>query len=172
MVELKPKVTLKAKGDEAYISLKQLLVKLSWTAAVDLDLLAFYRAKDGRTGAVYYAEKGNMNEFPNMALDEDMGVGDVGGANEENLRITQLDEMSDVLIVTGIYNKPDSNFGQYDAVVTLTTDAGDNLEVPLTATETGQWCILAHIDNNSAMGAKLININKVQSEQPDVMQFR
>lgn len=171
-MELKPKVTLQQKGAEAYISLKQLIVTLKWTAAVDLDLLAFYRAKDGRTGAIYYAEKGDMNSFPFMALDEDMGVGDVGGDNEENLRITKLDDMSDVLIVASIYNKPDSNFGQYDARITLTTDAGDNIDVPLTAPETGQWCVVAHIDNNSPMGGKLINVNKVQAEQPDVNQFR
>lgn len=171
-MELKPKVTLQQKGQEAFISLKQLIVTLKWTAAVDLDLLAFYRAKDGRMGAVYYAEKGDMNSFPYMALDEDMGVGDVGGDNEENLRITQLDDMSDVLIVASIYNKPDSSFGQYDARVSLTTEAGDNIEVPLNATKTGQWCIVAHIDNNSPMGAKLRNVNKVQQEQPDVNQFR
>lgn len=171
-MQLKPKVTLQQKGEEAYISLKQLIVTLRWTAPVDLDLLAFYRAKDGRAGAIYYAEKGNMNSFPFMALDEDMGVGDVGGDNEENLRITRLDDISDVLIVASIYNKPDSSFGRYDARVSLTTDAGDNVEVPLTATETGQWCVVAHIDNNSAMGAKLVNVNRVQSEQPDVSQFR
>lgn len=171
-MQLKPKVTLQQKGEEAYISLQQLIVTLKWTAPVDLDLLAFYRAKDGRVGAVYYAEMGDMNTFPYMALDEDMGVGDTGGDNEENLRITKLDDMSDVLIVTSIYNKPDSSFGRYDARVTLVTDKGDNIEVPLTAPETGQWCVVAHIDNNSPMGPKLINVNRVQAEQPDVNQFR
>lgn len=171
MVELKPKVELKEKGEAAYIPVEQLVVTLKWTEAVDLDLMGFYRTHNGREGAVYYGEKGDMNAFPFMALDEDMGVGDVGGENEENLRITNLKEMAHLLIVTSIYNKPDSNFGRYDGKVTIVSGSGDNIEVPLTATETGQWCVIARIDNSTPIGAKLINVNKVQKEQPTIGQF-
>jgi uncharacterized protein involved in tellurium resistance len=114
-----------------------------------------------------------LTQFPFMALDEDMGVGDVAGENEENLRIAKLDGLSDVLIVTSLYNKPDSSFGEYDGAITLTTEVGDNIQVPLNATEYGQWCIIAHIDNNNeATGPKLVNVNRVQTEQPDINKFR
>ncbi len=171
--QLKPVVILHKRGEEAYISLRELLVSLKWTAAVDLDLMAFYRTTEGRVGAVYYAEKGSLTQFPFMALDEDMGVGDVAGDNEENLRIAKLDGLSDVLIVTSLYNKPDSSFSEYDGFIILTTDVGDNIQVPLNATEEGQWCIIAHLDNNNeATGPKLVNVNRVQAEQPDINKFR
>jgi len=45
---------LKQKGEKADIgSFNQLKVSLIWTSAVDLDLMAFCKTKDGRTGGVY-----------------------------------------------------------------------------------------------------------------------
>ena len=185
MVQLKPKVVLKPK-ESAHIPVKNLVATLSWTAAVDLDLYAFYRAKKdikkrggllgvggvkpGQEGKVYYVSKGSLNKFPWMSLDQDSGVGDVGGQNEENLRIANLDEVDFVLIVANIFSKPNANFASYDGKVTL--KGGDQvIEVPLTATTGGNWCVVAGIDNASAMGAKLININHVQSNTPAVRQF-
>ena len=57
MAEIKAKVVLKTKGHEAYIPLKQMMVSLKWSSAVDLDLMAFYKAKDGPVGDSdrYYA---------------------------------------------------------------------------------------------------------------------
>lgn len=186
MVQLKPKVVLKEKGDSAYIPVKNLVATLSWTAAVDLDLYAFYRAKKdvkerggflgmggvkpGKEGKVYYMSKGNLGKFPWMNLDQDSGVGDVGGQNEENLRIANLDEVDHVLIVANIFNKPRANFATYDGRVTLKTGEQE-IEVPLTATTGGSWCVVAHIDNSNPMGARLININQVQRDQPNISQF-
>lgn len=185
MVKLKPKVILKPK-ESAYIPVKDLVATLSWTAPVDLDLYAFYRAKKtieerggflgfggikpGQEGKVYYGSMGNLRKFPWMRLDQDAGVGDVGGQNEENLRIANLDEMEHILIVANIFNKPNANFASYDGEVTLR--AGDEvIEVPLTATTGGNWCVVARIDNSSSMGAQLINVNKVQRNQPRISQF-
>ena len=95
MSELKAKLVLKSKGEEAYIPVKQMLVSLNWTTAVDLDLMAFYKAKDGRVGAIYssnYAggSMGDLNAFPFIQLSEDAGVGAKGGTNQEIIRITTL----------------------------------------------------------------------------------
>jgi tellurite resistance protein TerA len=185
-MELKQKVTLKQKGEVAYIPVKDLVATLSWTAAVDLDLHAFYRAKDSvkpqkgflgiggvkprQEGQVYYMSKGNLNKFPWISLDQDSGVGDVGGTNEENLRIAKLDELDHIIIVANIFNKPNANFASYDGRVTLRA-SGQEFEVPLTATTGGSWCVIAHIDNTDAMGAKLTNINKVQSGSPTVREY-
>lgn len=46
--QLKQKLTLSIKGEHTAIAVKQLQVTLQWRAAVDLDLMAFYRAKDGK----------------------------------------------------------------------------------------------------------------------------
>src|SRR3989339_1334842 len=105
MAELKAKVTLKSKGDEAYISVKQLMVTLKWSTSVDLDLMAFYKTKDGKTGAVYSDNypggvMGSLNSFPFIQLSGDAGVGAKGGDNEEVLRITKLDDTAELYIVT------------------------------------------------------------------------
>ena len=76
---------------------KQLKVSLIWTSAVDLDLMAFYKTKDGRTGGVYsnnYAggSLGDLNQFPFIQLAGDEGVGALGGDNREDLRIANLDD--------------------------------------------------------------------------------
>ncbi len=103
MVDIKPKVVLENKGDEAYVSVKQLLVTLKWTADVDLDLMAFYETKDGKKGGVFSnlypgGSLGSLNTFPYIELSGDEGVDAKGGDNEEVLRITKLDDMVEVYI--------------------------------------------------------------------------
>ena len=84
MVEIKRKVTLQNKGDEAYVSVKQLMVTLRWTADVDLDLMAFYRAKNEQVGAVFSdnypgGTLGSLNSFPFIEGTQDTGgVGETG----------------------------------------------------------------------------------------------
>ncbi|MBC6422892.1 MAG: hypothetical protein GDA43_24830 [Hormoscilla sp. SP5CHS1] len=103
MTEIKAKVTLTKKGEEAYVSVKQLMAKLKWTAAVDLDLMAFYKAKDGRVGAVFSenysgGSMGSLNSFPFMQLSEDAGTDAMEDEDEEVLRITKLDDLAAVYI--------------------------------------------------------------------------
>lgn len=187
-MDLKPKVVLKQKGDHADIPVNNLLATLSWQTAVDLDLYAFYQAKDditprkgflglfggvkaGQLGKVYFMSRGKMNKFPWMSLDKDAGVGDKGGNNEENLRIAHLNEMAHILIAVNIFNKPNANFSHYGGYIRLTADDNQHFEVPLTATTGGNWCVIAHIDNTAPTGARLININKVQLSEPVIAKF-
>ena len=171
-MELKPKITLKTKGEEAYISLKQLMVSLKWSAPVDLDLMAFYKAKDGRVGGVFSenysgGSLGNLNSFPFIQLSGDEGVGAKGGQNEEVLRITKLDDMAEVYICAVNFSdaskSKDAYFSSYDGFVTIIDDKGENIMVPLNASESGTVAIIAKIDNSGFMGAKLVNENKVVS---------
>lgn len=190
MTELKQKVLLKQKGEVAHLEIKNVVATLSWTAPVDLDLYAFYRAKmdikpkkgflgfggvqPGQEGKVYYSSKGSLSKFPWMSLDQDSGVGDVGGMNEENLRIAHLDELDHVLIVANIFNKPNANFASYDGRVTIKTTGKateQQVEVPLSATSGGNWCVIAHIDNSSPLGTKIININQVQKKAPKINEY-
>ena len=172
MAELKAKITLKTKGDEAYISVKQLMVTLKWSANVDLDLMAFYKTKDGKTGAVFSdnypgGTMGNLNAFPFIQLSGDAGVGAKGGDNEEVLRITKLDDIAELYIMTLNYTdasqKKDAAFNSYDGGVVLMDDKGESIAVPLNSTEKGHIAIIAKIDNTSPMGAKLINENHIMS---------
>lgn len=170
MVELKAKVILNKKGDEAYVSLKQLMVSLKWTAAVDLDLVAFYKSKDGRVGGVFSnnyvgGDMGNLNSFPYIQLSDDAGVGATGGENEEILRITKLEEMAEIYICALNYtdaslNNPQS-FHNYDAHVLLIDDTGESIAVPLDSQTLGTVAIIAKIDNTGFLGAKLVKENQV-----------
>lgn len=170
MVELKSKVTLKEKGAEAYVSLKQLMVTLSWRSSVDLDLMAFYKAKDGRVGGVYSenyqgGSLGNLNNFPFIELSGDAGVGAKGGENEETLRITKLDDLAELYICTVNFTDAVKNqavsFNNYDGRVTVLNDRGEAIEVPLDASQQGTVAVIARIDNSNMMGPKLINENTI-----------
>lgn len=170
MADLKAKVTLQKKGDEAYVSIKQLMVTLKWTQDVDLDLMAFYKAKDGRTGGVFSdnypgGSMGSLNEFPFIQLSGDAGVGAKGGDNEEVLRITKLDDLAELYICTLNYTdasqKKDASFSNYDGGIIVIDDKGESVAVPLDSKELGNVAVIAKIDNSSPMGAKLINENRI-----------
>jgi uncharacterized protein involved in tellurium resistance len=168
--ELKPKVTLAGKGDEAFISVKQLMVTLRWRSAVDLDLMAFYKTKDGRVGGVFSdnytgGSLGSLNSFPFIQLSGDEGIGAKGGASEEMLRITKLDDMAEVWICTlnftdAVANRP-TTFSNYDAEVVVVDEKGESVGVPLNSSAPGTVAVVARIDNSGFMGAKMINVNQV-----------
>lgn len=170
MAQIKAKITLKNSGEEAYVSVKQLRATLKWTAAVDLDLMVFYKAKDGKVGGVFsdnYAggTMGNLNTFPFIMLSQDAGVGAKGGENEEDVRITKLDDMAELYICTLNFTDASQNraasFSRYDAHIVVADDRGESVGVPLDSTQNGTVAVIAKIDNTSPMGAKLINLNKV-----------
>lgn len=170
MAQLKRKITLGGKGEEAYVSVKQLMVTLRWSANVDLDLMAFYKAKDGKVGGVFSdnypgGSMGSLNVFPFIELSGDAGVGGKGGDNEEVLRITKLDDVAELYIVTINYDdaveKKAASFSQYDGAVTVMNDRGEAIEVPLNSKDKGHVAVICKIDNTSMIGAKLININDV-----------
>lgn len=184
------KIDLRKHGDSAEIPVKNLHCQLLWTAPVDLDFHAYYLPKKGMTthkkglfgllgggeehipdkpGLVYFGSRGNRSKFPFIYLDKDAGVGDVGGENEENLYFEDLSLHEHILIVANIFSKPNSNFAKYDGKVVLKAD-DQEITVPLTSEEKGSYCIIAHIDNSSGQ-PRLININKTQKEQPDIMDF-
>ena len=171
-MELKTKITLQKKGNEAYLPVRQLLVKLKWRAAVDLDLMAFYKTKDGRTGGIFSdnysgGSLGDLNRFPFMELSGDAGVGGAGGDNEEVLRVTQLDEMETVYICalnfSGATSDQGQSFAAYDGHVEIMDDKGESFGIPLDSRESGAMAVVARIDNANVMGAKLINENRILS---------
>lgn len=178
-MDIKPKVILKQKGDSTEIAkkLNRIQVHMTWTTGVDLDLHAFYRTKTEKNGQVYFADKGNAEKFPFIALDQDAGVGNTSGKNEEKLVITSLEQMDLILIAVNIFRffgflSKGDNFARYDGKVSLKTDAGDDIEVPLTSNEIGKWCVIAAIDNSNPNSPKVININRVQKSEPDLTTFQ
>lgn len=190
-IKLASKVVLKQKGEKATLSGDDFLATLRWTAAVDLDLHCFFQLKEGAPapskgilgkllgggsstagtgeGQVFFASRGSKNKSPWIYLDEDAGVGDVGGANEENIYFTKLASIEHALIVANIYAKARASFASYSGVV-LVRGGGQEFEVPLTEREPGSWCIVARIDN-SGCTPQLINVNKTQRNKPTISEF-
>ena len=169
MAEIRKKVVIKEK-ESAYVPADKLHATLCWKKAVDLDLYAVYKTKGGKTGKVYYASMGSLNNFPNMKLDQDSGVGDTGGDNEENLHFGDISEHEHILIVANIYGKSNANFASYDGRVTLFNDTQE-FEIPLSAKDGGNWCVVGHIDNTDLVGPKLNNVNVSTSKCPSVDSF-
>ena len=170
-------VVLNKHGERAKLTKSaKITAKLTWTAPVDLDLHAFYKTKEGVFGHVYYDNQGNINMPPCIQLDEDAGVDDSGGENEENITIKSLSHVESILIVTNIYKKFGflsfgDNFAKYDGKVVIEAEAGNCVEVPLDSQDVGKWCVIAKIDHSDPSDPYVMNINKVQRAEPSLKDF-
>jgi tellurite resistance protein TerA len=155
---------LKQKGASASVgSFKQLLVTMKWTTAADFDLAACYQKKDGNYGLVYFGDLGDLNGFPFIQLSGDEGVGDEGGDNEEQLRITKLDELSNVWLLCWDYGqvqagKP-ARFSDSDITLNVMDDSANSHNVTLDTGTFGNVCVMATIEV-SPIGSKLVNTSK------------
>jgi len=188
-LKLASKVILKQKGEKIGLIGKDFQATLRWKTAVDLDLHCFYLLRGAapapsggllgklfgvgggsdREGQIYFSRRGSKTESPWIYLDQDAGIGDKAGDNEENIYFTQIDRIEQALIVANIYSKPNANFASYDGMV-IVRGGGHETEVPLTEQKTGSWCVIARIDN-SGNSPQLINVNKTQRQKPSVSQF-
>jgi len=153
------------KGATANIAaIKQLLITLTWSIAADFDLAAVYEAKDGRKGMVYFGDKGDMNAFPFINLDEDAGVGDAAGDNAETMRVVNMDDMDKIHIICWDYGQVQkgapARFDGSDVKLAIMDDTGTDHAVVLETGTTGNVAVVATLDNSSPMGAKLVNVSK------------
>jgi tellurite resistance protein TerA len=161
---LEKTMRLKQKGEETSISLKNLTVKMTWTAAADFDLAALYKTKNDVAGLIYFGDLGDLKNFPFMALNKDEGVGDSAGNKEEVLTIAKLDEMKFVWLLCWDYNRVKigemARFADSDVVLSFTDQSGQSNLVNIDTQESGNVCCLAVIDNSSSIGAMLINASR------------
>jgi tellurite resistance protein TerA len=151
--------------------LENVKVTLAWTAKVDLDLHAFYRLKNGKTGQVFFGSKGALEKAPFIKLDKDMGVGNTGGDNKETLLIGDLSQIECVIFATNIFrflSRGKENFSRYDGRVILTTSLGE-VTVPLTSETPGSWAVIAKVDNKHQ--PMITNINQILERQPELKAF-
>jgi len=137
-------------------------VRMNWTKAIDLDLHAFYSMKNGTEEHVYFGNK----ESDYVSLDYDAGIGDVGGQNEENIVVQQLDGIDEIIFATNIFGHGD-RFSDYDARV-IVEAGGDKFTVPLTAQQSAEWCIIARIDNRNTSQPQVVNVNRVTDSEPGI----
>jgi len=162
-----------ATGESAKLNMSKPLewihVKLFWRQNVDLDLHAIYSYyQDDKH--VFFA---NRRE-PKVVLDKDEGVGERGGAvgryKEENITISSLKGISQLLIATKNYTG-DGCFADYDGKVVVETSNGDNITVPLTSQSRDVWCVIAKIDNSHPEAPEVKNLNRTCNSEPNVNAF-
>ncbi len=172
---------LKQKGAKVDIgSFKRIDVSLIWTSAVDLDLMAFYKTKDGRVGGIYsenYAggSFGDLNQFPFMQLSGDAGVGGSGGDNREDLQIGKLDEFEEIYICAINFSDASSGagnvFANYDASVRVMTDKGETHTFSLDSGEPGPVAVLCRfapgfIANEIFNASEVLSLDAFRSRIP------
>ncbi len=159
-----------AEGEAATLDtsmpLENIHVQLNWTRAIDLDLHAFYRCRNGEHRHVSFRSKQENDVW----LDQDAGIDDKGGQNEENIVVNKLDNIEGILFATHIYGDG-ARFCDYDGRVVVETSNGDKFTVPLSAQKTGRWCVIAQIDNQLRDKPKVINVNRVFDEEPSLDAF-
>lgn len=163
---------LKQKGAKADIgAFKQIKVSLIWTSAVDLDLMAFYKTRDGQIGGVYsdnYAggSLGNLNQFPFIQLSGDEGVGAGAGDKREEMRIVRLDDFEELYVCALNFTDASSGenkvFANYDARVEVMTDRGEHHTVALDSGQSGSVAVICKFEGG-IISNSLINDSEVMS---------
>jgi tellurite resistance protein TerA len=193
-LSLANKLLLQGQGDSAELKVLsgQISAQLIWTASVDLDLHCFYETKShtaessggflsslfggsksksipAEEGRIYFGNRGALSKSPFIELDQDAGIGDQGGDNEENIRFGDISVINRAIIVANIYGKPNARFGTYDGRVSIKAGEQEIL-VPLNTKEMGAWCVIAEIDNRTGT-PKIVNANQVMKKQPSIKTF-
>jgi tellurite resistance protein TerA len=157
---------LKQKGEDTTLEVTHpLTVSMRWTTAADFDLAVIYETNEGKQGIVYFGDKGQLHDFPYMALSKDEGIGDTGGNNEENMRIERLDDMKFIWIFCWDYGMVQkgqaARFKNSDVTLTIADDAGHQNTVTIDTGDSGNVCCIATIDKSDPAQAKFINYSQV-----------
>jgi uncharacterized protein involved in tellurium resistance len=153
-------------------SVQQLLFRLRWQAAVDLDLMAFYRTHSGRTGSIYsdhYAGGylGQLTDFPYIALNHDAGLTAQQGDHEEVLRITRMEDMAEIVVCAVNFSYTVAQHSntpkRYNGGVEIMDDTGLTMTIPLDAAETGAAMLIARVLQTLDTGPQLQLENRMMT---------
>lgn len=162
-------INLKKTGDSISLEKKDTLenvaVKMLWKSAIDLDLHAKVVGVNGNEEHVYYSRKGSLSRFPYTQLDQDAGVGNTGGDNEENMKISKLDELKNVLLYVENFGNSRADFARYGARLQLKF-ATKEIEIDMNDPKIGKYFVIARIKDG-----EVTCINKTVSSQPSLNDF-
>lgn len=173
-VTLKPKISLKRKGDVAPFTFNEKMqIEMLWSSDTDLDLCVFWKTKDGKEEGVFSDEfnqnindLGSLDKYPFILHSPDAKEPKPGGESYEWVKIKTMDSISELHILVLNYDKAIDNlpvtFNQDSGRVEITTDTGDNLEVPIDDDRKGHVYWICAIENTND-GKKVINKREVLS---------
>lgn len=171
-VTLKPKVTLRRKGESAPFTFNEKLqIEMVWSTETDLDLCVFFKTKDGEEGGVFSNEyrqniddMGSLDKFPFIKHSGDEKQPRPGGESNEQIKVKSIDTLSELFIVVVNYDAAIDNknvtFNEHKGRVEITTDTGDNFDVPVDDEKSGHVYIVCKIENGDA-GKIAINKGEV-----------
>jgi len=173
-VTIKPKVTLKRKGEAAPFTFNERLqIEMVWSLDTDLDLCLFWKTKDGREGGVFTDEYnqnrddlGFLDKFPFIKHSGDEKIPRRGGESNEQIKVKNIDALSELYVIVLNYDAAIDNknvtFNEHRGRIEITTDTGDNFEVPLDDSCAGHVYVVCKIEN-SGTSKKAINKGDVLS---------
>jgi hypothetical protein len=173
-IRLKPKVSLKRKGEVApFTFIERMQIEMIWSTVTDLDLCLFWKTKEGKEGGVFsneYNQKisdlGSLESFPFILHSGDEKTPRPGGESNEQIRVKNIDALAELYLVVINYDKAVDQeavtFNQDSGRVEITTDSGDNYEVPIDDSREGHVYLICKIDNSSDE-KKAINVGEVMS---------
>jgi len=173
-VTLKPKVVLKRKGEAAPFTFNERMqIELVWSSNTDLDLCLFWKTKDGKEGGVFSNEYnqnvkdlGSLDEFPFIKHSGDEKAPRPGGESYEQIKVKNIDALSELYVVVLNYEAAIENqnvtFNEHNGRMEITTDTGDNFDVPVDDSRAGHVYLVCKIENIDA-DKKAINKGDVLS---------
>ncbi|SMG35484.1 VWA domain-containing protein [Fibrobacter sp. UWB13] len=142
--------------------------QMLWKTPIDLDIHAFYRLKSGYHGHIFY----NNKRAYGMELDHDAGVGDKLDSpegNQENIKCSSFNNIERMLIATKIYQEHGC-FSDYKGVVNVTTSnpRQKTIQCKMESRKRLDWCVIAMIDNSNPQKPRVLPINQVVANEPNV----
>jgi len=156
-------------GSQVNLPRRALVVSLRWDAEVELDIMALYVAKDGRTGGVYskvypMGDSGNLPSFPFMQVADGRLTG-LESPNEEHLLIATLEPMREVHIAAFSYtdmvlDRP-ALLAHYNVRVVVRSHGVFTHEVPLACTDAGHLAVICKLTSSEPRGTALTNVSEV-----------
>jgi hypothetical protein len=155
-VTLKPKVTLKRKGEAAPFTFNEKLqIEMVWNTKTDLDLCLFWKTKDGQEGGVFsneynqnMADLGSLDKFPFILHTGDEKTPRLRESNEQ-IKVKTIDTLAELYVVVLNYDaaidSQNVTFSEHSGRVEITTDTGDNFEVPVDDSRAGHVYVVCKI---------------------------
>lgn len=135
-------------------------VKLKWQTAIDFDLHAIVK-KGNNVEEVYFRNKGRLDSFPFVKLDQDAGVGSTAGDNEENLTIEKLSNVDEITFFIDVFGRDREDFEKYKPTLTIQF-MDETFKVDFSNQKSrGKYFVLAQVYGN-----KIVNVNKAVMEKP------
>jgi len=131
---------------------------------LDLDLYCFYVTKTGKTGKIYYRNKGSNKKSPYIVLD-----GDSRQAGKETIHIERTEDLQYVLFAA--YSALSNGVGSFHSMkakAVVDNHKGNIVEAPLLErNKFSYWVAIAHIDFRDSSSMKISHVetySKINSE--------